>query len=41
MEARGFGRPGRTRTAPPPWRAVDLAAMGMAVAAVALGAVWL
>jgi energy-coupling factor transporter transmembrane protein EcfT len=41
MEARGFGRPGRTRTAPRPWRAVDLAAIAVALAAVALGAVWL
>jgi len=41
MEARGFGRPGRTRAAAPPWRAVDrLAAVG-ALFLVAGGALWL
>ncbi len=41
MEARGFGRPGRTRAAAPQWRAVDrLAAVG-ALFLVAGGALWL
>ena len=41
MEARGFGRSGRTRAAAPPWRAVDrLAAVG-ALFLVAGGALWL
>jgi energy-coupling factor transport system permease protein len=41
MEARGFGRPGRTRVPPPPWRAVDGAALLAAAALVAAGATWL
>jgi len=41
MEARGFGRPGRTRVAPPPWRPLDVGAVVAAFAAVALGVVWL
>ncbi len=41
MEARGFGRPGRTRVPPPPWRALDAAALALAGAAVVVGALWL
>ncbi len=41
MEARGFGRPGRTRMPAPPWRAVDAAAIAAGVAAVLLGILWL
>jgi energy-coupling factor transport system permease protein len=40
MEARGFGRPGRTRAPSPPWSSLDriaLAAAGLVV----LGALWL
>ena len=40
MEARGFGRPGRTRLPAPPWRPLDLAAVALAVLLVA-GAIWL
>jgi energy-coupling factor transport system permease protein len=41
MEARGYGRPGRTRIAAPPWRARDAAAVVLAVAIVVVGALWL
>jgi energy-coupling factor transport system permease protein len=41
MEARGFGRAGRTRLPAPPWRPLDLAGVGAAVAAVFVGALWL
>lgn len=41
MEARGFGRPGRTRMRPPPWGALDRIALLGAPALVALGALWL
>jgi energy-coupling factor transport system permease protein len=41
MEARGFGRPGRTRLPAPPWRPLDLAGVGAAVVAVVAGALWL
>jgi energy-coupling factor transport system permease protein len=41
MEARGFGRPGRTRTPPPPWNRLDRAALAVAPVFVALGALWL
>jgi len=41
MEARGYGRPGRTRAPQPPWRARDHAALGIAVALVVVGALWL
>ncbi|MHB8469439.1 MAG: energy-coupling factor transporter transmembrane component T family protein [Gaiellaceae bacterium] len=41
MEARGFGRPGRTRLPPPPWRPLDYAALCGALACVVAGAVWL
>jgi energy-coupling factor transport system permease protein len=41
MEARGFGRPGRTRTPAPPWNRLDRAALVLAVAAVSVGALWL
>ena len=41
MEARGFGRPGRTRAPRPPWNRLDgLALMGAAALAVG-GALWL
>ena len=41
MEARGFGREGRTRAPLPPWRALDRAAVVAAVAVVVVGALWL
>ncbi len=41
MEARGFGRPGRTRSPRPAWRPVDLAAVLVAAAVVVAGALWL
>ena len=40
MEARGFGRAGRTRLPSPPWRALDYAAVVAAVA-IGVGALWL
>ena len=39
MEARGFGRPGRTRAPSPPWSNVDRLTMATAIL-VALGATW-
>ena len=41
MEARGYGRPSRTRIPPPPWRVADRIALGCAAALVAIGALWL
>ena len=41
MEARGFGRPGRTRAPAPPWRALDVAAVAGAAALVLAGIAWL
>jgi energy-coupling factor transport system permease protein len=41
MEARGFGRPGRTRLPPPQWRALDTLGVVGAVIAVLAGALWL
>jgi len=41
MEARGYGRPGRTRAPRPGWSALDRASLAAAVAIVALGALWL
>jgi energy-coupling factor transport system permease protein len=41
MEARGYGRAGRTMVPRPPWHAVDRVAIGGAVALVAVGALWL
>lgn len=41
MEVRGFGRPGATRLAQPPWRTRDRAAVALAVVVVAVGALWL
>jgi energy-coupling factor transporter transmembrane protein EcfT len=41
MEARGFGRPGRTRVPQPPWTALDCAAVGAAAILVTAGALWL
>ena len=41
MEARGFGRPGRTRAPSPPWTAWDRLAIVGAVAIVVAGALWL
>ena len=41
MEARGFGRPGRTRLPAPPWRPLDVCAVAGAVVAIVAGAVWL
>ena len=40
MEARGFGRPGRTRVPTPPWTRVDRLALAAALA-IAVGALWL
>jgi energy-coupling factor transport system permease protein len=41
MEARGFGRPGRTRAPSPPWTALDRLAIVASVAVVVMGAMWL
>lgn len=41
MEARGFGRPGRTRLPRAGWTKVDRIAVGLAVVVVVAGAVWL
>jgi energy-coupling factor transport system permease protein len=41
MEARGFGRPGRTRIPSPPWSLLDRAAVVFAAALVVAGVVWL
>jgi energy-coupling factor transport system permease protein len=41
MEARGFGRPGRTSIAQPSWRARDAAALVLALAIVVVGGLWL
>jgi energy-coupling factor transport system permease protein len=41
MEARGYGRPGRTRAPRPPWNLLDRGALAAAVAIVAVGALWL
>ena len=41
MEARGFGRPGRTRAPSPPWALVDRLAIVAAVVIVFVGALWL
>jgi energy-coupling factor transport system permease protein len=41
MEARGYGRDGRTRAPRPPWTLLDRAALIAAVAIVAVGALWL
>ena len=41
MEARGYGRPGRTSLPSQPWRLRDFAALAAAAAIVAVGALWL
>ena len=41
MEARGYGRVGRTSVPRPPWRARDAMCVALAVAIVAAGALWL
>jgi energy-coupling factor transport system permease protein len=41
MEARGYGRAGRTSVPRPPWRARDTAAVALAVSIVVVGVVWL
>jgi energy-coupling factor transport system permease protein len=41
MEARGYGRAGRTRIPPPPWRLLDRLAVAAAVMLVVAGALWL
>jgi energy-coupling factor transporter transmembrane protein EcfT len=41
MEARGYGRAGRTRAPRPPWHALDWLALVAAVALVVMGALWL
>lgn len=41
MEARGFGRPGRTRAPRPSWRPLDRVALAGAVLLVAGGVLWL
>jgi energy-coupling factor transport system permease protein len=41
MEARGYGRPGRTRLPSPRWSRLDRAALAGSVALLAAGALWL
>ena len=41
MEARGYGRPGRTRVAQPAWTLDEKGALVLAAALVAIGAIWL
>jgi energy-coupling factor transport system permease protein len=41
MEARGFGRPGRTRAPSPPWSTRDRVALAGAALAVLTGVLWL
>jgi energy-coupling factor transport system permease protein len=41
MEARGYGRGGRTRAPRAPWTILDRAALVVAVAIVVVGALWL
>ncbi|HXZ57880.1 MAG TPA: energy-coupling factor transporter transmembrane component T [Gaiellaceae bacterium] len=41
MEARGYGRPGRTRAAQPAWTFGEKGALVLAVMLVAIGALWL
>ena len=41
MEARGYGRPGRTRAPRPPWTHADRAALAGAAVVVLVGALWL
>jgi energy-coupling factor transporter transmembrane protein EcfT len=41
MEARGFGRPGATRSPRPPWSNVDRAAVALAAALAVAGVLWL
>ncbi len=41
MDARGFGRAGATRLPQPAWSALDRAGLAVAVAIVAIGALWL
>jgi energy-coupling factor transport system permease protein len=41
MEARGYGRTGRTRAPRPPWSRRDQAALVVAVALIVVGALWL
>jgi energy-coupling factor transport system permease protein len=41
MEARGYGRGGATRTPRPPWSRLDRLALAAALAAVAVGWLWL
>lgn len=41
MEARGYGRPGRTRAPRPSWRGLDYGALAVAGALVVTGVLWL
>lgn len=41
MEARGYGRAGRTRIPPPPWRRREQLALVLGAALVVVGALWL
>ena len=41
LEARGYGRPGRTRVPEPAWAARDRIALAAAVLLVVVGALWL
>jgi hypothetical protein len=41
MEARGYGRVGRTSVPRPPWRARHTGAVALAVSIVIVGALWL
>lgn len=41
MEARGYGRSGRTSIPPPAWRALDYGVIALSAAIVAVGGLWL
>jgi energy-coupling factor transport system permease protein len=41
MEARGFGRPGRTRAPAPPWSSLDRLMVAVAALVILVGALWL
>jgi energy-coupling factor transport system permease protein len=41
MEARGFGRPGRTRVPAPSWQLRDYGGVALSITAIAVAALWL